>query len=144
MFFDLEVTLPCCMFLCVSIPSPSPLSHKQKSLSLQTLGGFSAACVTTALECGTTAPRYYRTQFGTTAVSREVKTEGVRGSSPHIHSVSSLPHLAAAGPPRGTLPGVPHPCHPSKFSSGGINPHPLRVPWTPVLPFYFLSLAHFS
>ena len=139
LLLDLKVTLPCC--LCVlSIPSLSLLQPLAKCPSIVSWEISLLTAVLPLLVGGTTAPRYYRSWHGTTAASREVKTEGVRGGSPHTPFSFFLPLSRSKGAIRGTLSGVPSPCRPSVLFSGGINPHPPRVPWTPVLP-HSLSLS---
>ena len=126
-------------------PRPFPLQNlEQKPLSLETW--VSPCCLRYYRPKGAVLPRkrYYHSWRGTTVASRGVKTEGVRGGSPHTPFSFFLPLSRSKGAIRGTLSGVPSPCRPSVLLFGGINPHPPPCAMDPgIAPFPF-SLAFIS
>ena len=96
-------------------------------------------CAVLPLISGTTAP-----QHGTTAEGRDHGLYRGRGrfllphthSSPPLSSSSLQPQLAVGGLRRISVSGAS-----LSISFGGVDPHPVLLPWMPVLPPFLLSFC---
>ena len=99
---------------------------------------------------GTTAyvdKRYYRPQHDTTAEGRDQGVKSGQGevssppypfASPPLFFSSLQPPLAAGGLRRISVSGAS-----LSISFGGVDPHPVLLPWMPVLPPFLLSFYLF-